>query len=111
MCDNNLSEVIITEITTVYGMTGQTLIHGDVPYRILVERNRILFVVSGFYLCKRVNVGRGKYPEIYMFLKVLYFCYSHSSHGIETIASVLMHDISLKKILNYRVGHAETVYI
>ena len=40
--------------------------HGDEPYRILVVQNRILFVISGFYLCKRVFVGRGKYPENHM---------------------------------------------
>ena len=37
--------------------------HGDVPYRILVVQNRILFVIFGLYLCKRVYVGRGKYLE------------------------------------------------
>ena len=41
-------------------------LHGDEPYRILVVQNRILFVISGFYLCKRVFVGRGKYPENHM---------------------------------------------
>ena len=40
--------------------------HGDEPYRILVVQNRILFVISGLYLCKRVYVGRGKYPENHM---------------------------------------------
>ena len=40
--------------------------HGDEPYRILVVQNRILFVISGLYLCKRVLVGRGKYPENHM---------------------------------------------
>ena len=42
------------------------LYHGDEPYRILVVQNRILFVISGLYLCKRVYVGRGKYPENHM---------------------------------------------
>ena len=42
------------------------LYHGDEPSRILVVQNRILFVISGFYLCKRVFVGRGKYPENHM---------------------------------------------
>ena len=41
-------------------------IHGDEPYRILVVPNRILFVISGLYLCKRVFVGRDKYPENHM---------------------------------------------
>ena len=73
-------------------------IHGDEPYRILAVQNRILFVISGLYLCKRVFVGRGKYPENHMLLKLLYFCYSHSSHGIsEILASVLMHDTTLNK--------------
>ena len=42
------------------------LSHGDEPYQILVVQNRILFVISGLYLCKRVFVGRGKYPENHM---------------------------------------------
>ena len=44
----------------------QCLNHGDEPYRILVVQNRILFVISGLYLCKSVFVGRGKYPENHM---------------------------------------------
>ena len=40
--------------------------HGDEPYRILVVQNRVLFVISGLYLCKREFVGRGKYPENHM---------------------------------------------
>ena len=41
-------------------------VYCDEPYRILVVQNRILFVISGLYLCKRVFVGRGKYPENHM---------------------------------------------
>ena len=44
----------------------KNLLHGDEPYRILVVQNRILFVISGLYLCKRVFIGRGKYPENHM---------------------------------------------
>ena len=38
-------------------------LHGAVPYLILVVENRILFVISGLYLCKSVHVGRSKYLE------------------------------------------------
>ena len=50
----------------VSGMDKINTDHGDEPYRILVVQKRILFVISGFYLCKRVFVGRGKYPENHM---------------------------------------------
>ena len=50
----------------ICGLYFLFLCHGDEPYRILVVQNRILFVISGFYLCKRVFVGRGKYPENHM---------------------------------------------
>ena len=45
--------------------------HGDVPYRILVVRKRILFMISGLCLCKRVYVGRGKYLENHFVIKTI----------------------------------------
>ena len=37
--------------------------HGDVPYRIVVVENRILFVISDSICAKQMHVGRGKYLE------------------------------------------------
>ena len=33
--------------------------HGDVPYQIVVVENRILFVIFGFYLCKKNACWKG----------------------------------------------------
>ena len=52
---------MVTDVSILYYKE-----HGDEPYRILVVQNRILFVISGLYLCKSMFVGRGKYPENHM---------------------------------------------
>ena len=37
--------------------------HGAKLYRVLLVRNRILFVIPGLYLCKSVYDGRGRNLE------------------------------------------------
>ena len=56
--------------------------HGAVPYRILVVQNRILFIISGHYLCKSLYIGRVSILKISIIKTVVLLLQSVSPRNI-----------------------------
>ena len=84
--------------------------HGAVPYRIQVVQNRILFIISGHYLCKSLYIGKVSILKISIIKTVILLLQSVSPRNIRDPCLSANAQYKLEKILHYCVEHAEAVH-